>query len=167
MGMSVESKEESHEKIDERHASGAENSEMDVDHFGSDDLSNNDDQTQRLRAPQRRSLSAIFHSQAATKRCMRIYQFGSVRYARAVVDNATERSKGTGFVCFIMERMQIVVYAKLYQNQLGRVKKGAPIASLIKHSVLENTNADPLVAIPWKAVFSKYLELSAEMRRSH
>jgi hypothetical protein len=38
MGMRWESKEESHEKIDERHASGAENSEMDVDHFGSDDL---------------------------------------------------------------------------------------------------------------------------------
>jgi nucleolar protein 4 len=64
-----------------------------------------------------------------------------VRYARAVVDNATERSKGTGFVCFIMEKDADRCLRQALSKTIGRVKKGAPIASLIKHSVLENTNA--------------------------
>ncbi len=142
---SVESKEESHEKIDERHASGAENSEMDVDHFGSDDLSNNDDQTQRIEGT---STTLFVRNLPFTSSDETLYahfiQFGSVRYARAVVDNATERSKGTGFVCFYngKDADRCLRQAPI-QNQLGRVKKGAPIASLIKHSVLENTNADP------------------------
>ena len=72
--------------------------------------------------------------------------FGPVRYARVVLDHATERSKGTGFVCFYnledadaclreAPRIQPVV------GQTSTVNKG-PITSSNKQSLLEDTSVD-------------------------
>ncbi|KAI1456760.1 RNA-binding domain-containing protein [Annulohypoxylon moriforme] len=61
-------------------------------------------------------------------------QFGRVRYARIVVDRATDRPAGTGFVCFVSE------------NDFKECLKGAPRAqqSAItnKKSILQNDLAD-------------------------
>ncbi|KAI2463937.1 RNA-binding domain-containing protein [Annulohypoxylon bovei var. microspora] len=61
-------------------------------------------------------------------------QFGRIRYARIVVDRATDRPAGTGFVCFVSE------------NDFKECLKGAPRAqqSVIpnKKSVLQNELAD-------------------------
>ncbi|KAI0834432.1 RNA-binding domain-containing protein [Hypoxylon sp. FL0890] len=61
-------------------------------------------------------------------------QFGRVRYARIVVDRATDRPAGTGFVCFVSE------------NDSKACLKGAPRAqqSTIpnKKSILQNELAD-------------------------
>ena len=72
-------------------------------------------------------------------------QFGSVRYARIVMDPETERSKGTGFVCFFNEDDS--------RTCVKSAPKNTPIApsggdkkrrgeSLV-HSVLENVMTDP------------------------
>ncbi|MCJ1475687.1 RNA recognition motif-containing protein [Lambiella insularis] len=72
--------------------------------------------------------------------------FGAIRYARVVLDHDTGRSKGTGFVCF---------YAT---EDAGACLRGAPrletlsaqkdnshkSASAKQHSLLEDTQADPL-----------------------
>lgn len=72
-------------------------------------------------------------------------QFGSTRYARVVMDYGTERSKGTGFVCF---------YEKDDADACLRNAPTRPIASApdkgqdgkpvqAPHSILQNDMADP------------------------
>ncbi|KAK4250521.1 hypothetical protein C7999DRAFT_28857 [Corynascus novoguineensis] len=62
-------------------------------------------------------------------------QFGPVRYARVVMDRATDRPAGTGFVCFVKE------------DDFKACVKGAPrhrpVETLAKHSVLQDETADP------------------------
>ncbi|MCJ1367250.1 RNA recognition motif-containing protein [Acarospora aff. strigata] len=71
-------------------------------------------------------------------------RFGSVRYARAVIDHATERPKGTGFVCFYnKEDVDSCLRQAPARAQSGPVRKGESNAPLTQHSVLEDTNADP------------------------
>ncbi|KAJ4292196.1 RNA recognition motif-containing protein [Collariella sp. IMI 366227] len=61
--------------------------------------------------------------------------FGPVRYARVVMDRAMDRPAGTGFVCFVNP------------DDFKACVKGAPrhrpIATLSKHSVLQDETADP------------------------
>ncbi|KAL6850870.1 RNA recognition motif-containing protein [Amphichorda felina] len=62
--------------------------------------------------------------------------FGKVRYARVVMDKATDRPAGTGFVCFFNE------------GDAKACIKGAPrpqesAAPKAKHSILQDENADP------------------------
>ena len=62
--------------------------------------------------------------------------FGKVRYARVVIDRATDRPAGTGFVCFFNE------------DDAKACIKGAPrpqesAAPKAKHSILQDENADP------------------------
>ncbi|KAK4123889.1 RNA-binding domain-containing protein [Parathielavia appendiculata] len=62
-------------------------------------------------------------------------QFGAVRYARVVMDRATDRPAGTGFVCFF----------NLADSQacLKGAPRHHPPPTLAKHSVLQDETADP------------------------
>lgn len=68
-------------------------------------------------------------------------QFGVVRYARIVVDRATEKPKGTGFVCFFNEDDAIGCLKEAPRQQPQNPKDKS--ASMVPHSVLQNTEADP------------------------
>lgn len=72
-------------------------------------------------------------------------QFGSVRFARVVLDRETERPKGTGFVSFYNEEDMInclkgVPRVKIQTKNVDK-KDGSTIA--VSHSVLEDADADP------------------------
>jgi nucleolar protein 4 len=72
-------------------------------------------------------------------------QFGPVRYARVVMDRATDRPKGTGFVCFfnVDDADKCFRSAPRYQpTGANASKKGDKAAPLVKHSILENDSAD-------------------------
>ncbi|KAL2271856.1 hypothetical protein VTJ83DRAFT_1227 [Remersonia thermophila] len=62
-------------------------------------------------------------------------RFGPVRYARVVMDKATDRPAGTGFVCFIREED--------FKACLKGAPKHRPAPTLAKHSVLQDETADP------------------------
>lgn len=72
-------------------------------------------------------------------------EFGTLRYARIVVDPETERPRGTGFVCFWKpENAQTCVQgAPKQQDPLAAEKEKGKKGSIIKQSVLQNENADP------------------------
>jgi nucleolar protein 4 len=66
-------------------------------------------------------------------------QFGPVRYARVVMDHATQRPRGTGFVCFF----NVEDADNCFRNAPRGQPTGAnAIAPKTKHSVLEDENAD-------------------------
>lgn len=72
--------------------------------------------------------------------------FGPVRYARVVYDHDTERSKGTGFVCFfnLEDAKACVKDAPKHEQPAdnsgdNKKRKG----ETIKHSILENEASDP------------------------
>jgi nucleolar protein 4 len=72
-------------------------------------------------------------------------QFGSVRFARVVLDRETERPKGTGFVSFYNEEDMIsclkgVPRVKIQTKNVDK-KDGSTIT--VSHSVLEDAEADP------------------------
>lgn len=72
-------------------------------------------------------------------------QFGPVRYARVVMDRATDRPRGTGFVCFFNVDDADKCFRGAPRYQLigaNTTKKGDTAAPLVKHSVLENEAAD-------------------------
>lgn len=62
--------------------------------------------------------------------------FGKVRYARVVMDKATDKPAGTGFVCFFNE-----ADAKACIKEAPRPQ--APAAPKAKHSILQDDNLDP------------------------
>lgn len=73
--------------------------------------------------------------------------FGPVRYARVVYDPETERSKGTGFVCFfnvedakacVKEAPKHDITAGPDTNSKDKKRKG----EMLKHSVLQNEASD-------------------------
>lgn len=70
-------------------------------------------------------------------------QFGPVRYARVVMDRATDRPRGTGFVCFfnVEDADSCVRNAPRYQLTGANAIK-ATDAPKVKHSLLEDENAD-------------------------
>jgi len=73
--------------------------------------------------------------------------FGAVRYARVVYDPETERSKGTGFVCFfnVEDAKTCVKGAPKHDtpttdvNNKDKKRKG----ETLKHSILQNEASDP------------------------
>jgi nucleolar protein 4 len=74
--------------------------------------------------------------------------FGPIRYARVVYDPETERSKGTGFVCFfnVEDAKACVKDAPKHEastatdtNSKDKKRKG----ETLKHSVLQNEASDP------------------------
>lgn len=69
--------------------------------------------------------------------------FGGVRYARIVMDPATERSKGVGFVCFYNEQdaHACLKSAPQVQSSSNRQQKN-PGAIINRHSMLEDTSID-------------------------
>ena len=62
-------------------------------------------------------------------------RFGHVRYARVVVDRATDRPAGTGFVCFVSEDDSNVCLKGAPRQQQSSVLK--------KQSILQDETADP------------------------
>ncbi|KAI4127541.1 MAG: hypothetical protein LQ347_004554 [Umbilicaria vellea] len=73
--------------------------------------------------------------------------FGAVRYARVVLDYATERSRGTGFVCFYDRDNADACLRGAPQPQLAAKKprdskKNITAAPSVKHSLLEDIYAD-------------------------
>ncbi|KAL5334435.1 ribosome biogenesis [Aspergillus crustosus] len=72
-------------------------------------------------------------------------QFGTLRYARIVVDPETDRPRGTGFVCFWKpENAQVCLQgAPKQQDYSPAEKEKQKKGSLIKQSVLQNENSDP------------------------
>ncbi|PSS18845.1 hypothetical protein M430DRAFT_35247 [Amorphotheca resinae ATCC 22711] len=70
-------------------------------------------------------------------------QFGPVRYARVVMDRATDRPRGTGFVCFfkVEDADNCFRNAPRYQSTGASANKLAE-GPKVKHSVLQNENAD-------------------------
>lgn len=73
-------------------------------------------------------------------------QFGPLRYARVVLDPETDRSKGTGFVCFYDPTDALSCLREApKQRDTGTVtgtKNSGNAASTLKHSVLENKAID-------------------------
>jgi nucleolar protein 4 len=70
-------------------------------------------------------------------------QFGPVRYARVVMDRATDRPRGTGFVCFFNVEDADNCFRNAPRGQptgANAIKPGD--APKVKHSLLENENAD-------------------------
>lgn len=72
-------------------------------------------------------------------------QFGSVRFARVVLDRETERPKGTGFVSFYNEEDMIncLKGAPRVKLQTRNVDKKDGSTITVTHSVLEDADADP------------------------
>ncbi|KAE8348428.1 hypothetical protein BDV28DRAFT_91604 [Aspergillus coremiiformis] len=73
-------------------------------------------------------------------------QFGPLRYARIVVDPETERPRGTGFVCFwkAEDAGSCVSDSPKQEDTIAAEKEKAKKGSIVlKHSVLQNENADP------------------------
>ena len=73
--------------------------------------------------------------------------FGPVRYARIVLDHATERPKGTGFVCYYNQGdadscLREAPRIQLAPNQANAMTKSAKNYSSTRHSLLEDTNLD-------------------------
>lgn len=69
-------------------------------------------------------------------------QFGSTRYARVVVDAATERPKGTGFVCFYNKAdADACLREAPVRPDFGAQDKDKKASS--GPSILQNTEADP------------------------
>lgn len=71
-------------------------------------------------------------------------QFGRLQYARVVVDPETERSRGTGFVCFrnIEDAVSCVRDAPKQTDTAPSEKGKGGKAAPVKHSVLQNESAD-------------------------
>ena len=70
-------------------------------------------------------------------------QFGPVRYARVVMDRATDRPRGTGFVCFfnVEDADNCFRNAPRYQLTGANATKSNDTPK-IKHSILEDESAD-------------------------
>jgi len=72
-------------------------------------------------------------------------QFGPVRYARVVMDRATARPRGTGFVCFFKVEDADACFRGAPSNGpsgANATKKADTLASKVKHSLLQNEGAD-------------------------
>lgn len=72
--------------------------------------------------------------------------FGPVRYARVVLDHATERSKGSGFICFYDQEdadscLRGALRMRFTPGQGSTTTKGASSCST-KQSILEDTSMD-------------------------
>ncbi|KAK4938927.1 RNA recognition motif-containing protein [Elasticomyces elasticus] len=73
-------------------------------------------------------------------------QFGAVRYARVVLDPATERSRGTGFVCYYnVEDADACLKGAPRNAIVQSVNKVGKDTStkLVTHSILQNEDTDP------------------------
>ena len=69
-------------------------------------------------------------------------RFGPVRYARVVLDHATERSKGTGFVAFYNQDDADACLREAPRLQATAEQTSNNRGSTIKQSILEDTSLD-------------------------
>jgi len=71
-------------------------------------------------------------------------QFGPVRYARVVMDRATDRPKGTGFICFfnVEDADNCFRGAPHFQPSGANATKKADTTTKAKHSLLQDESAD-------------------------
>ncbi|KAI9767204.1 MAG: RNA recognition motif-containing protein [Geoglossum simile] len=73
-------------------------------------------------------------------------QFGPVRYARVVMDHATDRPRGTAFVCFYNREDADSCVRQAPRSQFSRPlggRGGEQVARVVKHSVLQDEGNDP------------------------
>lgn len=73
-------------------------------------------------------------------------QFGSVRYARIVIDRNTQRPRGTGFVCFYDHEDYETCLREAPRHQPPRPTEGKPKDPSSSHmvkSILQNDDSDP------------------------
>lgn len=72
-------------------------------------------------------------------------KLGPLRYARVVVDPGTERSRGTGFVCFwkTEDAETCIREAPKTTTQAPPEKDKGKSSAALKHSVLQDENQDP------------------------
>jgi nucleolar protein 4 len=72
-------------------------------------------------------------------------QFGAVRYARVVLDQETERPRGTGFVCFydVEAADNVIKAAPRHMGPRLNDPKAKDGSIQMTHSVLQNDDADP------------------------
>lgn len=72
-------------------------------------------------------------------------QFGSIRYARVVMDYGTERSRGTGFVCFYDREDAIACLREAPRRAMpSEADKGKDTkAATTTKSILQNEDSDP------------------------
>jgi nucleolar protein 4 len=67
--------------------------------------------------------------------------FGPVRYARVVMDYETDRSRGTGFVCFYKSEDAVECLRKTPKTTTAN---SVPVGKTsVKHSLLQDTQSDP------------------------
>ncbi|KAF2458954.1 hypothetical protein BDY21DRAFT_384857 [Lineolata rhizophorae] len=71
--------------------------------------------------------------------------FGPVRYARIVLDPATEKPRGTGFVCFfkVDDAMSCLKGAPKKKNAYDAKRSSSKQAVSVPHSILQNDEEDP------------------------
>ncbi|KAF2083613.1 RNA-binding domain-containing protein [Saccharata proteae CBS 121410] len=150
------------EEDDEEDSDGDED-EDDEDEDDEDEIDEEDDTTSR---PQTSTQSTLFIRNlpfTCTDEVLEEHfaQFGGVRYGRVVVDPATERPRGTGFVCFFQEEDAIACLKEAPKHQGPVAPKDAK--PIVSHSVLQNTDVDPTGRY---TMDGRVLQLSLAVNRS-
>jgi nucleolar protein 4 len=147
-GDNLEDEEEEDENEDkgsdeEEGNEGEEDEDLD-DEIGEDDefedIDEEDEEDEKPKKPLTNNDTTLFIRNlpySATDDTLKAHfaTFGPVRYARVVMDRATDRPAGTGFVCFFNEDD--------FKTCLKGAPRHQPIATLAKHSVLQDETADP------------------------
>ncbi|KAK4034080.1 hypothetical protein C8A01DRAFT_19071 [Parachaetomium inaequale] len=135
---------ENEEKEDEEGSEAEEGEEDDEDdEIIDDDEPEGSDASEEEKQPKKRltdNATTLFIRNlpySATDETLKAHftSFGPVRYARVVMDRATDRPAGTGFVCFFS--------TDDFKACLKGAPRHQPVATLAKHSVLQDETADP------------------------
>lgn len=131
----------------ESDAEGSSDEDEDVD---MDDAEDEDEEEKEEEEDERNASTVFIRNLPFTSTDESLYdhftRFGPVRYARIVLDVETERPKGTGFVCFykVEDAISCVRNApKQTDLLLATEKDKSKPSTTLKHSVLQNENADP------------------------
>ncbi|GAD95494.1 ribosome biogenesis (Nop4), putative [Paecilomyces variotii No. 5] len=138
---------EEHQWEDVGSGSEAEDSEEEDEDVDMEDVEDEDEEEEE-QEDERNASTVFIRNLPFTSTDELLYEhftrFGPVRYARIVLDYETERPKGTGFVCFykVEDAISCVRNAPKQTEVLAEKDKSKP-QTIVKHSVLQNENADP------------------------
>ncbi|KAJ9297958.1 hypothetical protein DTO271G3_4179 [Paecilomyces variotii] len=120
----------------------------DVDMDDVEDIDDDEEEEEEEKEDERNASTVFIRNLPFTSTDELLYdhftRFGPLRYARIVLDPETERPKGTGFVCFykVEDAISCVRNAPKQFEVLAEKDKSKP-STIVKHSVLQNENADP------------------------
>ncbi|KAG0648517.1 putative RNA-binding [Hyphodiscus hymeniophilus] len=141
---------ESEDESDEQDPDESDENDDEIDEDGSDDSDEFEDEEREVVAEKPQKTLITDNSTTLFVRNLpfttldadlkeHFNQFGPVRYARVVMDRATDRPRGTGFVCFY----NVEDADACYRNAPRHQPTGAnAIAPKVKHSLLENESSD-------------------------